>query len=323
MNSAAGNVRTVQAPAADLGMPGDHLLKVVVQERERRALVHVPPQAAAGRELPLVIVLHGAGATGRLYLTKNGWAAQSDAAGFIVVAPEGTPPDRAKPAHYQTNPQLWNDGSGRPMLARLGTDEPAFILELLAALRRHAVVDERRVYVTGHSNGASLAFHLAERLGGHWAALAPVACHCWLPEPRLVQPVPTLYLLGTQDPLLPWAGGDVASPWFPHQKDRKPPVAASVAKWVRATGCRPEPAAEFRDPPLRTFEYRGTRPEAYVRAVFIEGHGHAWPGGEAAGLPEAIMGPRVSGVNATRMIWDFFQSHQRREPGDAVARGQA
>ena len=39
----------------------------------------------------------------------------------------------------------------------------------------------------------------------------------------------------------------------------------------------------------------------------VEGGGHTWPGGEP--LPEFITGETSRDINATRLLWEFFQAH--------------
>jgi polyhydroxybutyrate depolymerase len=40
----------------------------------------------------------------------------------------------------------------------------------------------------------------------------------------------------------------------------------------------------------------------------IEGLGHHWPGGRGE-FNERIAGPPSNRVNATELIWEFFQQH--------------
>ena len=63
--------------------------------------------------------------------------------------------------------------------------------------------DPGRVYVTGFSNGASMTFRFAAERSTRLAAIAPVAGPCRLRAPRLERAVPTLFLVGAADPLVP------------------------------------------------------------------------------------------------------------------------
>lgn len=45
--------------------------------------------------------------------------------------------------------------------------------------------------------------------------------------------------------------------------------------------------------------------------VTFEGLGHAWAGGKSL-LPEFMVGRRSGKINATDVIWDFFQRNPRK-----------
>ncbi len=44
----------------------------------------------------------------------------------------------------------------------------------------------------------------------------------------------------------------------------------------------------------------------------IQDGGHAWPGGEP--LPAFIVGQTTSEIDATQLMWDFFQQHSLPAP---------
>jgi polyhydroxybutyrate depolymerase len=95
--------------------------------------------------------------------------------------------------------------------------------------------------------------------------------------------VPTLYMIGTRDPLIPVEGGVVKTPWAQGQQRR--PVREMLARWDADNGLP-------------------------TTAVFIDDLGHHWPGGRA-GLNRRIAGPSSDAVDATAAVWDFFRSHRR------------
>src|SRR5262249_53059592 len=152
----------------------------------------------------------GAGGTAAWTLDETGWGRAADRGNFLVVIPEGTPPDPTSVPTFLSNPQPWDDVSTR---WDRGTADVAFINTLLADLAGPFAIDPRRLYATGFSNGAGFAFRLGVEMCHRLAAIAPVAGHCWLAAPRPDRPLPTLYMIGASDPLVPAAGGEVKSPW--------------------------------------------------------------------------------------------------------------
>src|SRR5205814_1427470 len=119
-------------------------------------------------------------------------------------------------------------------------DDTAFLAALLDDAAVRAGVDPSGVYLSGFSNGAGMAFRAAAELADRFAAVAPVAGHCWVADPRPARPLPTLYAIGTLDPLVPVRGGEVRNPWQ-HRLVRRPPVARTLEAWAAAIGCDPVP----------------------------------------------------------------------------------
>lgn len=287
--------------------PGTHVVKLQVGVKQRRFVVRVPPQYDGKTKLPAVLIFHGAGGTGRLYLDKNGWEKKADREGFLAVAPDGQSPLANQPSNFRTNPQLWNDGSGRGRLHLLG-DDSKFVAAILDELERRFHADPARFYLTGHSNGAGLTFGLAQKLGDRVAAIAPVMSHCWAEEPKLPRPVPTLFIVGMKDPLVPFAGGEAPMPWGTG-KEQKPPIAQTISKWCKALGCATPPKVND-EAKRRTEDYANADGRLLLRVIILKEHGHGWPGGKSSGLPESAIGPMTQDCNATDEIWAFFKDQR-------------
>lgn len=279
---------------------------------ERHYTVHVPSNAEARASLPVVIMLHGGGGTGRGAARETGWAAKADESGFLAVFPDAMPPDPSRPGQFRLNPQLWNDGSDRFYRGQKAPDDMAFIEAVLEDLAARFPVDRRRVYATGFSNGASMSFRLGVELSHRIAAIAPVAGALWLDAPVLKQPVPMLYITGTADPLNLIEGGIpklLNGAYDPVRAKAKPPVRDSIEKWARALGIPVVPRS--------TADANGVRTETYgpgteVVYIAIEGMGHHWPGGRSL-LPESVVGTWSGKLRATDVIWDFFRRHARAD----------
>ncbi|HKB02401.1 MAG TPA: PHB depolymerase family esterase [Gemmataceae bacterium] len=241
--------------------------------------MHVPPVAGP---MPLVVMLHGAGGSAEFAVEETGWSRLAEQEGFAVAYPEGLPVRADQVPKFLTNPQEWTDGSGRG-----GADDAGFLLAVLEDARSRVPIVPGRVYLTGFSNGAGMAFRFAAEQADRVAAIAPVAGHLWVADPKPSRPVPTIYMVGDADPLVPLAGGTARTPWG--KLGNRPAVADSLERWSRAIG---SPPGSDRFP---------------VRV--IPGHGHHWPGGKAL-MGERLGGPASNEVDATAEIWRFFQSIQ-------------
>jgi polyhydroxybutyrate depolymerase len=281
---------------------------------------------ASAKPVPLVVFLHGTGATADWADHETGWSRVAEREGFALAIPEALPPDPTTPPKFLTNPPHWNDGtdekaySDSPTVLH-NTSDVTFLTAVIDDATRRAGVDSRRVFVSGFSNGAAMTFRLAVELSNRIAAIAPVAGHCWIPEPRSARPIPTLYVVGSADPLIPLRGGEARSPWQ-HHFVHLPPVVETLEKWARTIGCEPVPRKEERLglPSSRYLFERfpalakdSVRVDTYpgpvlFRSVVIDGLGHHWPGGKG-GFNHRIAGPQVDTVNGTELVWDFFTHH--------------
>ena len=163
---------------------------------------------------------------------ETGWNEKADNDGFLAVFPEGTPPDASRPTASEIIHR-------RGMTARSGANVGAavsevpdieFVLALVADLRSHFSVDERRIYASGFSNGASMTFRVARELSDVIAAAAPVAGADWVQDTKPKRPVPLIYITGTADPLNPIGGGKIriGKKTF----GEKPATQRMIAKWV-------------------------------------------------------------------------------------------
>lgn len=172
--------------------------------------------------------------------------------------------------------------------------------------------DRSRVFVAGHSNGAGMTFRLGAELSERFAAIAPVAGMLAVKEPRPRKPLPILSIIGTKDPLQPLAGGPVKLPWGSRVNT---PVAAYLTGWARAIGCKTEPTTLSDRDGVKRVVYPSNAGGPTLQVLYLEGHGHNWPGGRHA-LPQRVVGPSTDRLDATDAIWDFFRTAgDRPEPG--------
>ena len=277
---------------------------------KRSYLLHVPTGYQAGRDYPLVVVLHGAFSTAREMEDWTGWSALADREGFVVAYPEGGWGILGFLQH-------WNAGHCCGKAADEGEDDVGFVALVVEDTARRVRVDAARVYVTGFSNGGMLVYRVIAERTGLFAAAAPLAAThggrattaapLWVtPEPQ--GPLPVLVMHGLADGNVPFAGG--ASPKKGGGREYLPAVDA-VRFWVRADGLAPDPVVEQLQGGAVT-RSSWSRPGAAGPEVVlytIAGWDHRWPGGVVtASLPKS---DPLSGFDATAIIWDFFSRHTR------------
>jgi polyhydroxybutyrate depolymerase len=310
--TAAGCVEPV--PPARFGQ-----LELAVEGRVWPVRVWAPAEADE-RALPLVILLHGTGGDGETILAQGDWLSFAERECFVVAAPTAPPYDPDRMANLFTNPAAWNSGGLWRSAPREDVDDLVFFATLLDELTRQYAIDESRVYVVGHSNGGSMALRVAAAFSDRVAAVASVAGPPWGFDDRgSATPVPTLFVFGDADPLVPLDGGLVRTIWG--QRVGKE-IITNVLDWAWANGCSRDFARRDEGVSAARMMVAGCTPGADTELILLRGHGHTWPrSGERASIgvtidPQALLapfqGPQTKSFDATEETWRFvsrFRKH--------------
>lgn len=278
---------------------GDHRRTVLVEDRLRSYLVHVPASYDASQPTPVVLALHGAGVNAAFTVATTGLNTKSDQAGFIVVYPNGT----------GFGPFLtWNAGGVLGPLGESQPDDVLFLRTLLDDLSMRLNVDPRRVYATGLSNGGMMCYRLAAEMSDRIAAIAPVAGPQAREFPLPPRPVSVMHFHGTQDRVVPQDGPSPQTPPFLTFKS----VDETLQIWAAHNECPAVPVITTLPDlvPDGTVVQRHTyapgRDGAEVVYFRIQNGSHNWPGKNSI---LAILGPITFDIQANDLMWEFFQRH--------------
>lgn len=234
---------------------------------DRRYYLHTPPDMTDSGDHPLLILLHGAGDTGRSFHARLAADAITDAAGFIAVYPDGLE-------------GTWTVGCGGCTPAEgLGANDVTFLSTLVRHLARGLPVDTTRIFVGGYSQGGQLAQLFGCRSALPPAGVGSVAALIFRSVASDCQPgarFPVVVIHGDADPVMAWdgygGGANVAS------------LPETVDVWAAAMDCDPEPHSEERHDEVgdgtsvTLLQYRGCEARSAVTAFRINGGGHTWPG---------------------------------------------
>lgn len=297
-------------PRLDAPLPAHEEILLPWEGRRRRCLLYRPAHHDALRPTPLVLMLHGGGGTAELAARASGWSTFADDAHCLVAYPEGMRPRLDEPASFRHNPQFWNVYSGLSHSEKTGIDDIGFIGAVIDEISRRCVVDSRRVYATGFSNGASMSFILGLALAHRLAAIAPVAGKLWRHDVDLPEPVSLLYIVGELDPLNPLHGGAVDSPWGKSHEHAR--VEQTVERWRRLLNLPDAPAIDTTSGEGVRRRRWGPGPDGReIDFYIVGGAGHCWPGGVPM-MNERVAGPHSNKLHATELIWEFFERHARQ-----------
>lgn len=163
-----------------------------------------------------MLFFHGYRQQGDTVLTMADLTAATDAAGALLIAPDGLERSWAV--------------NGAPRATR---DEIAFVEALLDDVRRRWPIDDRRIWISGFSLGASLAWDVACRLGERFAGYFPVAGAFWRPQPTDCPggPVNLIHVHGRNDTVVPLEGRTIRERW------RQGDVFEGFGLWLHRNGC--------------------------------------------------------------------------------------
>jgi polyhydroxybutyrate depolymerase len=272
------------SPAAETGntlavQTGSFEGQITSGEDIRHYRLHVPTGYQPGTALPLVINFHGYSSNSRQEEGLSGMSVKADAAGFLVAYPDGIN-------------NAWHDGPGLE-----GEKDLQFVRDLIAAIQSQYSVDPKRIYATGISNGGGMANRLGCDMADVVAAIAPVAgaYNLW-EQCKPSRPVPVLAFHGLDDNIVPYEGGE--------PKAMLPRIPDWAAAWAKRDGCNETPAESTPTDGVTIQTWSGCEGGAEVILYSLADHGHSWPGSSV--MPRAITS---QAVNATDVMWEFFQAH--------------
>jgi polyhydroxybutyrate depolymerase len=231
---------------------------------------------------PLLLSLHGYGsspAENEAYL-RVGAAASSR--GLLFAAPEGTMDGRRR---------FWNATDACCDFAQIGTDDSAWLAEVIVEAEAVANVDPKRIYVIGHSNGGFMSHRMACDHADLVAAIVSLAGATFADpdDCRPSEPVAVLQIHGTADPTIRYEGGTISlPPTLDSHPGPYPGARATTTLWARYNGCSTTPGLrpdmldldDGLSGPVGVAETTvevypaGCRPGGHVELWTIEGGGH-------------------------------------------------
>ena len=297
----AGTPREQRAQVPGL-TSGNHEFSIRHGGRRRTYLVHVPPGAPPS-PMPVVMAFHGGGGNASGFQRYAELDRVADRERFLVVYPNGT-------GIWRDRLLTWNAGDGCCGYALTNRiNDPGFVVSVINDLERRIPIDQKRIYATGHSNGAIFAHRLAAERSGIFAAVVAVAGALDLRDFAPTRAVPVMQIHSVHDRRALYEGG--LGPPFPGTSVRiqHQPVEEGLHRWIAANGCstREDTAAVKRDmdQTATLLVWRGCRDGTEVAQWKLTGSGHGWPGESPPAGGEAISGPQSRLIRAADEVWAF------------------
>ncbi|MDO8456793.1 MAG: PHB depolymerase family esterase [Burkholderiaceae bacterium] len=279
----------------------------------RRYKLYTPP-GNTGRQLPLVVMLHGCTQSPDDFAVGTGMNERAREQDFCVLYPEQS---------QDANPQrCWNWFKHNHQ--RRGSGEPALIASMTQAIMKEHDIDPHRVYIAGLSAGGAMAAivadaypdifaavgvhsglpngaasNVAEALAvmssghvgnGRQGSASHTGAHGQLPTQLPQRSVPTIVFHGDQDRTVHPRNGEQ--------------VITSVIGRAAAARPRVEQGVSPNGRRYTNSTHHGDTGKVLAEHWLVHGAGHAWSGGHAKGSYTDAKGP-----DATAEMLRFFFAH--------------
>lgn len=265
--------------------------KIMVEGSERTYHVHKPNTTP--NPLPLLVVLHGGGGNGKGLKDTYGFKPFIESGEFIAIYPDAGP------------------GGWLP-------EHVLFLDAVIDDVLSKESIDSQRLFITGASRGGLMTFIMTQRSRHLFAGAGTViASHLQglLDEAPFQRPVDFAMIAGTEDPLMPYAGG-----WGAMRKPktngdpgaRVLPVEEVIASLVKLNGISAPPTLSSLgnsapEDGCTNEVYLYTNMDRRVLLVKVIGGGHVVPGGRQY-LSKNLIGAACFDFDHAEVMWEFFKS---------------
>ncbi len=296
----------VYSPAPEVPRLSGTLTKetIEVDALTRTYRTYVPRGLARGA--PLVLVMHGSGENGAQMRIETGYGFDrlADEHHFAVVYPN---------AHEHGGD--WNAcGTVGDVSANgPGIDDVRFLTGVVDKLVTEIGIDPGRVFAAGSSRGGFMAFRLALEAPSRFRAVAAVSANVHTPDNFKCKPArngtsSVMIMNGTEDPLVPFDGGNVSLFGFSYKYGKVMSSRDSGQYFADLNHIAGAPSAN------ETNVADGVRVEhvlwrndsnVEVELVAIHGGGHGIP--QPYRRHPRLLGPSPNEPNGPDVIWAFFE----------------
>ena len=247
----------------------------------RNYLVYIPDSYDSEIDYPLIFVFHGFGGIATQFINNADMRDLAESNNFIVVYPQGLDLGGTGSHWNCSNPSADNKSD---------VDDIGFIENLIDQLiLDYPVIDSKRIYAAGYSNGGFMSYYLACN-SKKFAAIGSVAgtmlddsyqsCNANFPTAMI-------NIHGTNDFDVPYDGNT----YYPSIPD--------VVDWWKNFNNTPnEDLLTNQDGSIEQYKYYNDAGDIYVEHIKIIGGDHYWD--------DKL---NYDGKNTSGLIWDFVSSY--------------
>jgi polyhydroxybutyrate depolymerase len=243
---------------------------------ERKYIIYTPQGYDGNSKLPLLLNFHGFGGQAGDHMSYSNMRSTADSENFILVYPQGTDLDGSP--HWNA---ALNGGDNKSDVDDLG-----FIEALINKLSSENLIDLKRVYAVGYSNGGMMSYALACYKSGLISAIGSVSGYMLQTECSPSHSIPLIKLHGTTDY---YDGGGVYNS-----------VESVLNFWVNFNNTDTNPIiSNINDngTSITSYKYENGDNSVSVEHYKIIGGEHVWFNND------------FDGKNTGQLIWDFVSKY--------------
>jgi len=261
-----------------------------VASTERAYSKFIPSSYSKGTSLPLVVLLHGYGATGAMQESYMKFESVAETNKFILVYPDGTVDSSGR--------RFWNATDACCDFSSAVADD-VYLLSILKEMESNYSIDAKRIYFVGHSNGGFMSYRMACKYPDRIAAIASLAGASYFKttDCGAKSPVSVLQVHGTKDGTILYDGGQILGTSYPG-------AVASASQWATFNQCTQNAVT------------RSTKFDLEPNIAGDETSVTAWTNCQNSSEVElwtmegAAHIPTLKSTFATK-IWEFFAAHPK------------
>jgi polyhydroxybutyrate depolymerase len=208
-----GLLFSLPAQAASVVFPGARPFSVIV-----------PSTYQKSKPAPLILALHGYTSSGDETEKYLQLAAVAQKRGILYVHPDGTQ-DGAANRFWNATPACCNFYSSK-------VNDEAYLMSIIDSVSKKYNVNQKRIYVVGHSNGGFMTHHMGCTHADRIAAIASFS-GATFDDPKSCKPnspISVLQIWGTSDSTIAYNGGDILGNAYPG-------ALKTVASWAALDKC--------------------------------------------------------------------------------------
>jgi polyhydroxybutyrate depolymerase len=276
--------------------------------------VFIPKKLKINPEL--VIQLHGGTQSKNdLYQHRSAskyWKEVSDENSFLLIVPNGIDTKTGNTKEGRLN---WNDC--RIHIKEVQADDVGFISKIIDWSIINYKVNDKKVFVTGVSNGGLMCYRLALEIPQKITGIAAFNANLYKESECTITniPIPVMIVNGTKDEFMPFYGGKT--------KFRNEDALSSqetVDFWIKNNYIRDkeydthkQSLIKYNNKEMESVTYNVYYEDecrATIRYYEIKGAGHAMPGKKyvLSRFEQRIVGKQSQAFEGAQIAWDFFKS---------------